>query len=500
MASLRQGVGTITAAALALALMIAVASYIYVNVSKPTTTPLDPLINRLDSYLSERLVLGPTPSGFYLVNSGNSPLSLDYIVLQNASSKAVTVVRASHNQLCSTSTVELYPGSTLLVTCYSNLIPLAVVTSNSRVFVRDPRLTAPYLIPKTIVQRVLLSPEVTTEVGRYLQTISNVVNTSTKISKYIEQGNVYVKINANASLVVATRAPGNLSLWNILIVGYGGYSSRPRSSMAIGNQLVNLSKVGYYRFRIKLENFTGTIKVDGVGGQRVLTKPEIVPNAVNWGKQYFLYLEGTAGRVSVYTNTSKLEPGSVDLDPYHIFGDLDDNGYPELIIVTQDYGTGDKSRVNDVFKVSNLNVNVVDSFLNPARVVFTAEPINNSKYATAIVSVRLFFWDSSEDDISDNDNRVILRVGIYDTQRNMYVYSVSMSYYELSRYRTVKPMTMSYVVKDFLLYIPSPDEIGLRDLYVTLEISDPYDLQGTRNDAEIIVGLEYVGLVLGVRP
>lgn len=478
--------------------MIAVASYIYVNISRPTTAPLDPLLSKLDSYLNEKLVMGPTLSGFYVANNGNSPLSLDYIVLQNTTSKTVTVVRASYNRLCSASTVELQPGDTSIVTCSSSsLESIAVVTSNGKVFTRDPKLTAPYLIPRTITQRVLLSPEVVTEIGQYLRVVSNIVNTSTRITKYIDSSNTNLVLNANVSLLIATKTPGNPDAWNILVVGYGGYGPRPKSSLTIGSQTVNLSKVGYFRFRIKLENFTGQIRVRGTAGERILTKPEIVPNVVNQGKQYFIYLSGSVGRVSVYTNTSKLEPGSVDLDPYYVFGDLDGNGYPELIFVTQDHGTGNKDSVNDRLPV---NINVVDSFLNPVRIVFTAEPIDNSRYATVVVSVRLFFWDSSEDDISDNDNRVILRVGIYDNQENKFVYSVSMSYYELCRYRTVKPVTVSYIVKDFLLYVPSPEEIGSRDLYIVLEVTDPYSLQGSRNDAEIIVGIEYVGLVLGVRP
>ena len=327
------------------------------------------------------------------------------------------------------------------------------------------------------------------------------MNTPVNMTRYGDWSDVgRVVLDADVSLLVVTRAPGRVDAWNVLAVGYGDYGPKPRSTLEVDSQRIDLSKMGSYRFRVKLENFTGTIRVlkdKTTGDEEELASPRIVPCYVDRGRQCFVHLNGSAARVVLY-NASRVVGGFLDLYPYYVFGDLDGNGYPELVFVTQDFTTGSSSSVND--RHPTRGTSVTDSFVSPARVVFTlGGPINSTRYAVAVVSVRFFFWDSSEDDVSDNDNRVILRVGIYDRLRGRYVYSVSLSYHELCRYRTVKPMTVSYVVKDFLLYIPPPEEVGPGELYVALEVVDPFGLEGTRNDAELIVGIEYVGLVLGVR-
>ncbi|MEM1541266.1 MAG: hypothetical protein QXV82_01320 [Ignisphaera sp.] len=129
------------------------------------------------------------------------------------------------------------------------------------------------------------------------------------------------------------------------------------------------------------------------------------------------------------------------------------------------------------------------------RIVFTGVPIDSNMYSSAILSMRMFFWDSSEDDISDNDNRVIMRVGLYDASTRLFIYSTQLSYYELNRYRNVKPFSISYIAKDFTIHIPKTGNI----YYLAIEFLDPYSREVNRNDTDLIIGLEYIGIALSSR-
>lgn len=503
---LRRGVGGVVGASLAIVIMISIALYAYANVSRPPTTSPDPLIKVLDEYLNQRVVIGPTSSGYYLLNTGNSPVEVGYLVLHDVARGAMLLVKANARQGCSMTQTVIPPGGLSMVECGSGLTLVAALSSEGRLYVRDPRLTAPYLIPRALPQRALLTREIVSSVERYVESIGTVrINSSIALVGLSIVGNPRdgVRLDANASLVMALKSSTTADKWNILVVGYGAYGSRSNSVLSVGNgPSVNLSRVGAFRFRVKIENLSiaGDSEIN-VGGNRV-TSPQIFPCMIDSGRQCWVRVRGRADRVTVYVNGTSPST-SVDLHPFFITGDLDDNGYPEFFFVTQDLGVGNSTRTNDMVRIvvgkTTMDVVASDSNTRPVRVVFVNAPINNTRFATAIVSMRLIFWDSSTDDITDNDNRIVLRVGVYDPTRSSYVYSVSLSYYELCRYRTVRPMTISYIVKDFILYVPSPLEIGNEILYVAVDIEDPYNRQGTRNDAEIIVGIEYVGLVLGVR-
>jgi hypothetical protein len=54
---------------------------------------------------------------------------------------------------------------------------------------------------------------------------------------------------------------------------------------------------------------------------------------------------------------------------------------------------------------------------------------------------------------------------------------------------------MSWIVKDFLVFIPDTG----KTYYIAVEIQDPFYMEGTINDADLIIGIEYVGLMLAAR-
>ncbi|MEM2551553.1 MAG: hypothetical protein QW168_05245 [Sulfolobales archaeon] len=500
----RRGVGGVVGAALAVAIITAIALYAYTNMLKPPTVSPDPVLRVLDEYLSNKVVIGPMVGGYYVLNTGSSTVVIEYLVLRDVRTESITLSKVGIDSACFTTKTTMQPGEMSTLNCRDGLILVGVVSSDGKIFVRDPKLTVPYLIPRAVPQKVLFTPEVVSSVEQYIESINLLrMNTSTALVKLeaCSMSNVRVSIKANVSLVIALRSPADPSAWNILVVGYGAYGRRSNSWLTVGSTCdLNLSSAGSLRFRIKIENLSiasgDKVEVSGLP----LASPGIYPCLVNTGKQCWAEVSGTAGRVSVYVASSTSPSANVDLDPYYITGDLDENGYPEFFFVTQDFTTGSSSQVNDVITTSTrTTVAAVDSTTRPIRLILTDTPVNNTKYATAVISMRFVFWDNSADDITDNDNRIVLVVGLYDPEKSSYVYSVSLSYFELCRYRTVKPMTFSYIVKDFLLYIPSPAEIGYKNLYIAIDVFDPYSREESRNDADIILSIEYLGLVLGVR-
>lgn len=503
----RRGVGSTAGVAMAVIVVVAIALYVYSNVLKPPATALDPLLKVLDEHLSQRLLVGLDGNGYYVMNAGSTAATIEYLVLRDASSGALVLTKAGTSSTCSITRTVVQPGEVSRVSCRERLELVAVTSSDGRVFARDPRLTAPQLllpVQPAVPHKVLLTPEVVSRVERYAEDIDRVrVRTQVALTRLSSccASEASVMISANASLVVVLRSPSTPDAWNVLIVGYGAYGRRSNSRLMVGNVCnLNLSSVGALRFRIKIENlsigWSGALRIDGVQ----VTSPGVFPCMINRGRQCWVEVSGVAGRILAYAAGPSAGSGEVEPHPYYITGDLDDNGYPELIFVTEDFTVGDSSRRNDEVRTSTgVTVTAVDELTRPLRLVLSGTPINNSRHAVAVVSARFFFWDNSLDDISDNDNRVIIRVGLYDPARSEYVYSVSLSYFELCRYRTVTPLTVSYVVKDFLLYVPSPAEIGERTLFIAVDILDPYHLEGTRNDADIIFAIEYLGLVLGAR-
>jgi len=313
--------------------------------------------------------------------------------------------------------------------------------------------------------------------------VAGSVETSTALSLLVNSSNVAISGSLRAALVVVGVNPSSGRV-NLLVVGRG----LSGDSIVVGGSVVDLGRVASARYRLKIEDLDGTVLV---GGARAA--PGVYPCYVNSGTYCSVSLSGVVSRLTLY-NASRSYAGTVGLDPYVFVGDVDGNGIAETILVTQDFSVGDKSTVNDRLS-STLHL---DRTLRPLRLVFTQKPIDSGKYGIALLSVRMFYWDSSLDDIEDNDNRIVVRVGLYDPDTESFVYSVYLSYHELCRYRGVKPFSTSYIAKDFILYIPP----GAQDkvYYVAVELYDPFLVDGsTKNDAEVLIGLEYIGIVLGVR-
>lgn len=489
--SLEKGVAEAVGAIIAFAIISLAIIFTILNILPATMYP-QPIALISSGYSSEKLILYPIETTLNVKNMGSVTAYISHIVAVDTSINKV-VVDARQNTLCNISPSRIVlPGYNIAITCRTGYIPIAVVTESGRVFSIDPQLYA------SVVERVSWVPMVTlfggmnitttSELLKYLENrllmMDGAIETSTALTLYRNtSGEIRATLNASLIIVGSSTVSGKL---NILIIGRGAAGS----SITAAGESIDISRIGLNRYRLKIENFTGAITIGGVQ-----LKPGIHPCYINRTTMCTVRLDGQADRTLLYTNTTPTRRGTIGLNPYIFIGDLNNNGNTEIVFVTQDFSTGSKTSKNDVVS----SIELLDVSTEPIRIVFSETGIDSSRYSTAILTVRMFFWDNSEDDISDNDNRVIIRVGLYDNTTKSFVYSTYLSYYELCRYRHVKPFSVSYVTKDFIMYIPNTG----RTYYVAIELLDPYYLDVSRNlnrnDADLIVGLEYIGIVLSGR-
>ncbi len=490
-----KGLSEAVAVVIAFSMVLLALIFTYVTLPKPTVKVVQPYVEDILKYTYENAVVWVNEKCYVVRNVGSSPIALDLLIINGSGNLLIlNATAAVANPLCTVNTTLILPNEEAEITCVgvNKLIGL-VVRSGERLnyvktFYIDPRLYSFQPIARTINQTILLQPKILTNIAKYLENPTLIsggaIRTSLALTLFNNSSGSVTANNLKASLLIVTKAPGTTDHLNILIVGRGSEGGR----LKISDREVPIYKAGYYRYRIKLINFTGTLEVNSLQ----VNKTKIFSCLIDSGSFCSVNINGIADKILLYTNGSSTTPSG--LDPYFIVGDLDGNGYPEFIFSTQDFTVGDSSKLNDLTVGSR---SVIEESVEPVRLVFKDTPINSSEYSVVVVSVRLFFWDNSEDDILDNDNRVVLRVGLYDSDTKKFIYSTDLSYYELCRYRGVKPFSISYVVKDFLLYIP-PQYTG-KLYYIAIDILDPFYADGVRNDADIILGIEYVGAVMGVR-
>jgi len=421
-----------------------------------------------------------------VLNAGSAPVRIDAVLVTVGGTPLL--VRLGSKSICnSTQPGVLVPRSSTIIICSrADYKPVGIVTQGGKVFVVNPRIEALFEKPTGIPMKTLYGGVTVTSTSSLLRLLYNktivysgAINTTIPMKLLLNKSSEYVNAQLSASLVVVGLNPVNGKL-NILIIG----NATSGNSITVGNDAVDLSRAGALRYRLKIENFTGVIQIGSSPAG-----PGIYPCLINTGKSCRVTISSSepADIIRLYTNTTTLTPQAVGLDPYIFVGDIDGDGNTETIFVTQDFTTGNSGSVNDVNK--RFNRVALDSSLKPVRLILST--VNGSQYSAAVLSIRFFYWDNSIDDISDNDNRVIVRAGLLDTATGEVRYSVALSYYELCRYRH-PPFSISYVTKDFMIYIPSEN----KEFQVFIELADPYSNTGNRNDADILIGLSYIGMSL----
>lgn len=483
---------------ISVAILITVVSYLVYALS--LLTPGYDLPGRITSYVGEELVLvmlNETATGgmsLGLKNVGSAVVNITHVVVIDRDGLGRYIVSLENTTVCVVQPRTILPGRMSTISCLPRYMPIGAVSNNGRIYTLDARIYSIQLrtfvgIPMSKIYGGVMVESTSDLIGlidppHILR--SGGVNTSLGFNYVYEKYNVTIRGNINASLVITGRNPVNSKL-NIMIIGFSRGDTRSFVEIRDQNNRldnITLSSVAPNRYRIKIENFIGTVN----------TSLGIIPCLVNNGTTCRIFINGTADRVVIYGSSinATREEG---LDPYLFVGDIDSNDNTEILFITQDFTTGNRSSINDQILVGGALTRAVDTNINPLRFIFSGQPINGKKYSAAVLSVRLLFWDNSEDDISNNDNRIIVRAGLYDNTTGSFIYATYLGYYELNRYRSVRPFSISYIVRDFVINIPPVD----KDFYVGLEIIDPFLLEDTVNDADIIIGIEYVGIVLSSR-
>jgi len=488
----RRGIGEAVAATIAFALLSIALAYVILNAVPLLSNAPSTATGAVLGGVEQLVVIMRKDTVLEVLNVGSAPARVEGVVAVNSSGDIVVVSIASSGICTSTPSGVAVPGSSIFVVCNSTGVvgykPVGVVTEGGRVFAISSRIEA-YAEKATGIPMVVLYGGVKVSSTSTLVELlydksmlySNAINTTMPMRLSIDSSSTSVSARVNASLVIVGLNPISNKL-NLLVIGFGASGNYVYD----GRTNVSLARAGALRYRLKVEGFAGTLRINNADAS-----PGIYPCYINTGKQCRVTMTGTADAIKLYTNTTSTAPQVIGLDPYLFVGDIDADGNTETIFITQDFTVGRSSTFNDINpRFGRL---ALDSSLKPVRLVVGT--VRGSQYSTAVLSIRFFYWDNSQDDISDNDNRVIMRAGIVDPVTGGVRYSVSLSYYELCRYRNVVPFQVSYITKNFLVYIPNED----KEFQIFVELVDPYSNTGYRNDADILLGLSYVGMTLTSR-
>jgi len=276
----------------------------------------------------------------------------------------------------------------------------------------------------------------------------------------------------------------------------------------------------YKGVRIIMYRYTG--KIDLADDNGVTSNTNNPANVI--GIRFYGYvndsvidLNGTAWKVYIYARSEPSECGgstTTSYTPYLILGDFDNNGYTELLFITEDgfFSTwgGSETIVNeqgvvyytsyrspgddkDIFGYYSY-YDFDDQSQIPLTFVFKGYPIDSNKYAAVQVSIRYYFHDNAGGDEDElTDNRWILKVGLYDPVNKTLASYYQLRYQYLSRIEDTYPPSWDFRIDTIQLLIPQTG----KTYYLALQFQDPYgeEPDSPYNDGDIMVGVEYLSMV-----
>lgn len=507
----RRGVSEAVSAVISLAIIAMLFMFLVTQTPPPVPLGLTPSTMMLNSLVKNRVLIAPSQGGVVIINNGPRDIAVEFVIYKNLSSNTIELSDVGRGNVCDISDYRIASGDNVTVVCEPGVLFIGFVSASGITYTIDPRFYNVQPVSPIINQTVLLSSEVISNLALYIEdpqllwegavlTWGELVYPPDGLTPQGQDIPVdLIDLKLHVSFLIIGRNADNTS-WNLLAIGH-----MRRNDNIIINIINSLSIDGKdylgQRFRLKIENLTAdTITLNGDS-----LKPGIYPCSLLDGQCVLKISGGTADTFRLYIWGDSSKSTTVGFDPYTVSADVDGNGYQELFLVTQDFSVGDVSEINDRNPVNS--VPAIDKTIRPLRIIFINTPINNSLYSTAVVSLRMRYWDNSLDyndnDIEENNNLPIITVGLYDIEKRGYIYSTELSYYDLVRYKG-SPFSASEIVKDFLLRIPPPQLTGgSKVYYVGIDISDPYWLTESSgeylNDADIVTSIEYVGLILGGR-
>ncbi|MCE4606468.1 MAG: hypothetical protein F7B59_03955 [Desulfurococcales archaeon] len=287
--------------------------------------------------------------------------------------------------------------------------------------------------------------------------------------------------------------------------------SNSTKTINIGNIL---SQYGYQAVRIIAYDFKGFIEKDNVNNTQ---NPASVvgiglyghynPDTNRYDRESKLYLNGTADKVYVYVRNDTCGSSKyVSYSPYLILGDFDNNGYTELLFITEDgyfdyYGyDGYENYVNsNSYGPPDLD----DYSSEPLTFVFKGYPIDSNKYVAVEVTIRYYFHDNVGGDEQALDvNHWILNLGLFDPENNSIIPYYKLRYQYLTKMEDTYPPSWDYSIDTVQILIPPTG----KTYYLALQFRDPFNettsglLGSTRIGGDIMLGVEYLSIVLMQQP
>lgn len=317
----------------------------------------------------------------------------------------------------------------------------------------------------------------------------------------------------------------------------------PGGKLKYNGKSVTFSENGY---RVVIANFTGTIKVyrsstliactsvwEGCP-QNTLSALGVWYYGMDSNLNLMLELNGLAGYVANFMRISGGSTGQSSYYPYLFVGDIDGNMLPEILLITEDVFYGDRSITNDcaiftggsVYRCtlsSGNRIDLSDQSVVPLRLYlkqvgaglakYSSETlklpygewygyyngsINGNKVAGIVLYLNVLLHDNSYPDttqLEDIDRTDwVLRIVLVSNDGNE---KIVREY----RYQEICNLHKTYIT-DFrndryfvkisqtvFVDIPGP---GLYKIAV--DFQDPYGA-GPQNDADITVGIEFIGAV-----
>ena len=207
-------------------------------------------------------------------------------------------------------------------------------------------------------------------------------------------------------------------------------------------------------------------------------------------------LNGTADKVYVYVrNDTCGNSENVSYTPYTILGDFDNNGNSELLFITEDGFFQDSYWIpgDDTDRWGSYIVDLNDYSSEPITFYFKGYPIDSNKYAAVQVTIRYYFHDDAPGDENEIDyDRWILRIGFYDPDNKTLTSYYELRYQYLTKLEDTYPPNWDYRIDTIQLLVPQTG----KTYYIGLQFRDPYAATSTDDDADLMLGVEYLSLIL----
>ncbi|NPA97708.1 MAG: hypothetical protein GXO32_08940 [Crenarchaeota archaeon] len=530
----RRGQAEVLASLLVILIVVLIVSYLWITGLHVSSLSNRYLVSRA-SYLMAKggenlLVSSNFTNTIRIINVGSVESRIEWVILNT--SRGIELARAS---ACSIGTAKLAPGESTYVTCSAGN-PIGVVTALGNVFLVSPQLIVPpvanriNLTPLTVnitsvanLTNLLSSPAILSSNSRSVEVgiSSGTYISGVGIYNYTSAINTYVSISLSAAVAVfISKDLAHPGTYNILILGIGAPFA---NQVSIGGENYNLSYItrGYYSYRVYayrviLQGFSGQISgfvnslTPGVYVTPLTTPSYLIPIAYTFsGVGAPLQLQGHVDSIQVYAYTSdQIGSHYTGYAPFILVGDLDGDGYSDIVLDTWTLSVGGSSSIDDAYDPSH---DLLVKTLQPLTIVFRSAAINASRYSGVILALKLWFWDDSIDGPLEIPNDVIVRLGLVEVTPSgtKWIVWKDFAYNELVRYRSVAELSTSPpeylfgytpLVQEVYFVIPPQYRANGTVLYPAVEVQDPYGLTVSgynyEADSDIVVDIGYVGMSL----